>query len=66
MSAAQSESQQIVQRCNFLFAQALDADEQGHKEIAVDLYSQTAEFALTAVSKIYIIFFFLIEDDSME
>lgn len=48
---AQSESQQILQRCNFLFSQALDADERGHQEIAVDLYGQTAEFALSSKSK---------------
>lgn len=51
LSAAQSESQQILQRCNFLFSQGLDADERGHKDIAVDLYGQTAEFALSSKHK---------------
>ncbi|KAK6617934.1 hypothetical protein RUM43_014163 [Polyplax serrata] len=46
LNEAQSKSQQMLQRCNFLFSQALDADERGHKDIAVDLYSRTAEFAL--------------------
>ncbi|KAL0268630.1 UNVERIFIED_CONTAM: hypothetical protein PYX00_010489 [Menopon gallinae] len=48
---AQSESQQILQRCNFLFSQALDADERGHKDIAVDLYGQTVEFVLSLKNK---------------
>lgn len=54
LSSSQSISQQILQRCNFLFSQALDADERDHKDIAVELYSQTAEYALTHVR--YIIY----------
>lgn len=49
-ASAQSESQQILQRCNFLFSQALDADERGHKDIAIELYGQTVEFAINSVS----------------
>lgn len=29
----------------------MDADERGHKDIAVDLYGQTAEYALTSKNK---------------
>lgn len=49
-SSAQSAGQQALQRCNFLFGQALDADERQLPEIAIDLYGQTAEYALRMVS----------------
>jgi len=50
VSPAQSQNLQALQRCNFLFGQALDADERGLPDIAIDLYGQTVEFAISVVS----------------
>lgn len=42
-----------LQRCRFLLSHALDADEAGDKEAAVQLYTQAVEFSLTAVHNHY-------------
>ncbi|CAG2066380.1 unnamed protein product, partial [Timema podura] len=44
----QSTSQKHLQQCHFLFLQALDADESGNKDEAVELYSQAIQLGLTA------------------
>jgi hypothetical protein len=46
----QSESQKQLQQCHFLFHQALDADEAGNKDEAVQLYTQAVELGISAVS----------------
>lgn len=47
---AQSQDAKQLQQCHFLFQQALDADEGGKKDEAVQLYSQAVEVAINAVS----------------
>lgn len=42
----QSPEQLKLQRCHFLLSQALDADEAGHKDVAVDLYTKAVELSL--------------------
>lgn len=54
-NAQQSEDLQQLQRCRFLFGQALDADEAELKEEAIELYAQAVELSLKAVSKIYML-----------
>lgn len=41
---------QKLQRCRFLSIQALDADEAGQVDIAVDLYMQAVQLSLDVVS----------------
>ncbi|XP_046484160.1 calpain-7 [Neodiprion pinetum] len=41
-------NQADLQRCNFLFSQALDADEAGCKDIAIKLYTDAVELGLSA------------------
>ena len=42
--------QSELKKCKFLMNQALDADEAGLKDIAIKLYTDAAEFGLSAVS----------------
>lgn len=44
-----------LQRCRFLFSQALDADEADLKDEAVELYTQAVELSIKAVSTVEII-----------
>lgn len=44
----QSQNQKNLQKCKFLFHQALNEDEAGKTEEAVELYSQAVELALAA------------------
>lgn len=44
----QSEDLQQLQRCRFLFGHALDADEAGLKEEAIELYTQAVELSIKA------------------
>jgi hypothetical protein len=46
----QSEGHKQLQQCHFLFHQALDADEAGNKDEAVELYTQAVELGIRAVS----------------
>jgi HEPN domain-containing protein len=39
-----------LQQCHFLFHQALDADEAGNKDEAVELYTQAVELGIRTVS----------------
>ncbi|GLH15298.1 Uncharacterized protein GBIM_19783 [Gryllus bimaculatus] len=43
-------SQRKLQQCHFLFTQALDADEAGNRDDAVELYSKAVELGLEARS----------------
>lgn len=45
----QNEEDKDVQRCCFLFEQAMDADEQDLKDVAAELYAQVVEFGLSIV-----------------
>ncbi|KAK3914813.1 Calpain-7 [Frankliniella fusca] len=45
---SQSEDTQQLQRCRFLLSQALDADEAGLKDDAVELYTQAVELSIEA------------------
>lgn len=47
-STSQSEDLQHLQRCRFLLNQALDADEAGLKDDAVELYTQAVELSIEA------------------
>ncbi|XP_046678914.1 calpain-7-like [Homalodisca vitripennis] len=47
----QSAEQLKLQRCRFLLSHALDADESGDKEAAVQLYTQAVEHSLAARSE---------------
>jgi hypothetical protein len=49
-SVVQSESQKQLQQCRFLLCQALDADEAGNKDEAVELYTQAVDLGIRAVS----------------
>jgi MIT (microtubule interacting and transport) domain. len=49
-SVVQSEGHKQLQQCRFLFHQALDADEAGNKDEAVDLYTQAVELGIRTVS----------------
>ena len=49
-SLPQSQNQKTLQKCKFLFCQALDEDEAGNTDEAVELYSQAVQLALDAVS----------------
>jgi hypothetical protein len=49
-SMVQSGSQKQLQKCHFLFHRALDADEAGNKDEAVELYTQAVELGISAVS----------------
>lgn len=53
-STQQSEGLQQLQRCRFLFSQALDADEADLKDEAVELYTQAVELSIKAVSTVEI------------
>jgi len=46
----QSEGHKQLQQCHFLFHQALDADEAGNKDEAVELYTQAVELGIRTVS----------------
>jgi hypothetical protein len=46
----QTESQKQLQQCRFLLCQALDADEAGNKDEAVELYTQAVDLGIRAVS----------------
>lgn len=45
----QSEGHKQLQQCRFLFHQALDADEAGKKDEAVELYTQAVELGIRTV-----------------
>ncbi|GFG37190.1 hypothetical protein Cfor_09323 [Coptotermes formosanus] len=45
-SVVQSEGHKQLQQCHFLFHQALDADEAGNKDEAVELYTQAVELGI--------------------
>ncbi|KAJ9584384.1 hypothetical protein L9F63_021278 [Diploptera punctata] len=47
----QSETQKSLYKCKFLFRQALDEDEAGNTDEAVDLYTQAVELALSMKEK---------------
>jgi hypothetical protein len=49
-SVVQTESQKQLQQCRFLLCQALDADEAGNKDEAVELYTQAVDLGIRAVS----------------
>ena len=49
-SVVQSEGHKQLQQCRFLFHQALDADEAGNKDEAVELYTQAVELGIRTVS----------------
>jgi hypothetical protein len=49
-SVVQSEGHKQLQQCHFLFHQALDADEAGNKDEAVELYTQAVELGIRTVS----------------
>lgn len=49
-NARTSENKKQLQKCKFLFSQALNEDEAGHKEEAVKLYTEAVEVGLSAVS----------------
>lgn len=48
--AQQAESERIMQQCYFLMQQALDADEADLKDLALQLYTQAVELAVSVVS----------------
>ncbi|KAJ1522774.1 hypothetical protein ONE63_001930 [Megalurothrips usitatus] len=50
-STQQPEDVQQLLSCRFLFSQALDADEAGLKDEAVELYTQAVELSMTAKSQ---------------
>lgn len=50
-NAQQSEDLQQLQRCRFLLSQALDADEDGLKKEAIELYTQAVELSMKAVRR---------------
>lgn len=47
-NARTSENKKQLQKCKFLFSQALNEDEAGHKEEAVKLYTEAVEVGLSA------------------
>lgn len=49
-SVVQSESQKQLQQCRFLLCQALDADEAGNRDGAVELYTQAVDLGIRARS----------------
>lgn len=56
--AQQAEVERTLQQCYFLMQQALDADEAGVKETALQLYTRAVEMAVGAVSylsRLYIV-----------
>lgn len=48
--AQQEHSERIMQKCYFLMQQALDADEANLTDLALQLYTQAVELAVSVVS----------------
>lgn len=52
--AQQEESIRNLQKCYFLMQQALDADEANLKDLALQLYTQAVELAVSVVSTLQV------------